>query len=114
MLATAKGGDEVTLLLTAAIEQANKHPAGKGGAWDHLDSIRFLGTGDTAAEALAIAVYCINAVDDPFEAVVVAANHDGRRRRHGQTDGRYAVCNRRKKRSIKDRNHNKSKVKGNF
>ena len=27
MLATAKGGDEVTLLLTAAIEQANKHPA---------------------------------------------------------------------------------------
>lgn len=78
MLATAKGGDEVTLLLTAAIEQANKHPAGKGGAWDHLDSIRSLGTGDTAAEALAIAVYCINAVDDPFEAIVVAANHDGR------------------------------------
>ena len=46
--------------------------------WDHLDSIHSLGTGDAANEALAIAVYCVMACDDPFEAVVAAANHGGR------------------------------------
>lgn len=78
LLGKAKGTEPIISLLTAAVEQANNHPAGKGSVWDHLDSIRSLGTGDTAQEALAIAVYCISAVDDPFEAVITAANHDGR------------------------------------
>ncbi len=70
--------DSITATLEAAIQQANDHPAGKEEAWSHLDSIRSLGTGDAANEALAIAVYCIMACDDPFEAMIAAANHDGK------------------------------------
>ena len=78
LLSTADHTDEVMASLEAAIQQANAHPAGKGDVWDHLDSIHSLGTGDAANEALAIAVYCVMACDDPFEAVVAAANHGGR------------------------------------
>lgn len=64
--------------LEAAIQQANDHPAGKSAAWSHADSLHSLGSGENANEALAIAVYCVMANDDPFEALVTAANHDGR------------------------------------
>ena len=77
LLSSRKGGENIIKLLTAAVEQANKHPAGKSGVWEHLDSIRSLGGGDIAEEALAIAVYCATVMDDPFEAVITAANHDG-------------------------------------
>lgn len=70
--------DELLALIEAAVQQANQHPAGTSEAWAHLDSIRSIGTGATAAEALAIAIYCIMACDDPFEAVLAAANHDGK------------------------------------
>lgn len=65
-------------LLTAAEEQANNHPAGRSGTWDHLDSIISLGSGNQADEALAIAVYTVLAVDDPLDALIVGANHSGR------------------------------------
>lgn len=50
--------DPILSLLGAAEEQANNHPAGKTGTWDHIDSIASLGSGENAEEALAIAVYC--------------------------------------------------------
>lgn len=65
-------------LLTAAEEQANNHPAGRSGTWDHLDSIISLGSGNQADEALAIAIYTVLAVDDPLDALIVGANHSGR------------------------------------
>ena len=65
-------------LLTAAEEQANNHPAGKSGTWDHLDAIISLGTGEQADEALAIAVYVALAVDDPLDALIIGANHSGK------------------------------------
>lgn len=70
--------EKIMATLEAAIQQANEHPAGISAAWSHLDSIRSLGTGEAAYEALAIAVYCVMACDDPFEAVIAAANHDGK------------------------------------
>lgn len=70
--------EEIVASLEAAVTQANEHPAGKEEPWAHLDSLRSLGTGEAANEALAIAVYCTMACDDPFEAIITAANHDGR------------------------------------
>ncbi len=70
--------DEIISSVGAAIQQANNHPAGTTEAWEHLDSIRSFGTGEMAHEALAIAVYCIMACDDPFEALITSANHDGK------------------------------------
>ena len=69
--------ESITTLLSAAETQANDHPAGRGEAWDHVDSIHSLGSGDMADEALAIAVYCCLASDAPLESVVAAANHGG-------------------------------------
>ncbi len=70
--------DEIVASLEAAVTQANEHPAGTEEPWAHLDSLRSLGTGSDANEALAMAVYSVMACDDPFEAVITAANHDGR------------------------------------
>lgn len=70
--------DPILSLLGAAEEQANNHPAGKTGTWDHIDSISSLGSGHSAEEALAIAVYCALAVDDPLDALIVSANHAGK------------------------------------
>lgn len=70
--------DPILSLLGAAEEQANNHPAGKSGTWDHIDSIVSLGSGENAEEALAIAVYCILAEDDPLNALIVSANHSGK------------------------------------
>ena len=72
-----QGSSEVVSALEAAMGQASKHPAGKNKPWTHLDSIRSLGDGCMAAEALSIAVYCVLACDDPFDALITAANHDG-------------------------------------
>ena len=77
LLHQENGADEVVTSLEAAVGQAESRPAGKEVPWSHLDSIRSLGTGSTANEALAIAVYCALAIDDPFDAVIVSANHDG-------------------------------------
>lgn len=70
--------DPILSLLGAAEEQANNHPAGKTGTWDHIDSIASLGSGENAEEALAIAVYCALAVDDPLDALIISANHSGK------------------------------------
>lgn len=70
--------DSLLTLTEAAVGQANSRPAGKTGTWDHLASIESLGKGHTAAEALAIALYCALAVDEPLDAVIVSANHGGR------------------------------------
>lgn len=70
--------EKLIMLLSAAQEQANKYPAGKGGVWDYLDSIHSLGSGESAHEALAIAVFALMAIDDPFEAIVASANHNGK------------------------------------
>lgn len=70
--------DSIVTLLGAAEQQAASHPAGKEGAWEHIDAIASLGMGETADEALAIAVYCALAVDDPMDSIIVAANHDGK------------------------------------
>ena len=70
--------DKILSMTEAAVGQANNRPAGKTGTWDHLDSIDSLGRGHTAAEALAIALYCALSVDDPLDAVIVSANHSGR------------------------------------
>ena len=70
--------EALTALLSAAITQANDHPAGKGTPFDHVDSLHSLGTGKKAEEALAMGVYCALANDDPFEAVLAAAHHDGK------------------------------------
>lgn len=70
--------EEIAASLEAAMVQANEHPAGKEEPWAHLNSIRSFGTGEAANEALAIAVYTVMACDDPFEAVITAANHDGK------------------------------------
>lgn len=70
--------DPILSLLGAAEEQANDHPAGKTGTWDHIDSIASLGSGENAEEALAIAVYCALAVDDPLDALIISANHSGK------------------------------------
>lgn len=72
--------DPILSLTGAAIEQANNHPAGKSGTWDHIDSIHSLGTGENADEALAIAVYCALAVDDPMDSLIISANHSGKSR----------------------------------
>ncbi len=69
--------DSIISLLSAAQEQSVKHPAGKGGSWDYIDSINSLGSGEKANEALAMAVFCFMTIDDPFEAVIAAANHGG-------------------------------------
>ena len=68
----------LTATLSAAITQANEHPAGKGTPFDHVDSLHSLGTGKKAEEALAIGVYCVLANDDPLEAILAAAHHDGK------------------------------------
>ncbi len=68
----------LTAMLSAAIAQANAHPAGKGKPFDHVDSLHSLGTGKKAEEALAMGVYCALANDDPFEAILAAAHHDGK------------------------------------
>lgn len=65
-------------LLAKAEKQANNQPAGRSGTWDHLDAIASLGSGNNADEALAIAIYTVLAVDDPLDALIVAANHSGR------------------------------------
>lgn len=70
--------DPILSLLGAAEEQANNHPAGKTGTWDHIDSIASLGSGENAEEALAIAVYCALAVDAPLDALIISANHSGK------------------------------------
>ncbi len=69
--------DGIIGLMEAAVEQAFQRPAGKSNAWDHLDNIRSLGTGVEAKEALAIAVYLSLAIDDPLDAMIASANHDG-------------------------------------
>ncbi len=69
--------DSITTLLSAAQQQANDQPAGKGNVWAYIDSIHSLGSGDQADEALAIAVYAALAVDDPVDAIIAAANHNG-------------------------------------
>lgn len=56
----------------------DNRPAGKTGVWDHIDSIASFGDGTNAEEALAIAIYCSIAVDDPLEAVIISANHGGK------------------------------------
>lgn len=74
-----ESSDEVLIMiLSAAQEQSNKYPAGKGETWDWLDSIHSLGSGEKAHEALAIAIFCFMAIDDPFDAIVAAANHSGK------------------------------------
>lgn len=78
LLSGADGTDEILATLEAAVQQANDHPAGREVPWSHIDSLTSFGTGEAAHEALAIAVYCVMACDDPFEAIVTAANHDGR------------------------------------
>ena len=70
--------EALTALLSAAITQANEHPAGKGMPFDHVDNLHSLGTGKKAEDALAIGVYCVLANDDPFEAVLAAAHHNGK------------------------------------
>ena len=70
--------DSILSLLGAAVEQANNHPAGKSGTWDHIDSISSLGSGDSGEEAFAIALYCALAVDSPMDALIVSANHGGK------------------------------------
>ena len=70
--------DPILTLLSAAKAQANNHPAGKSGTWDHIDSIHSLGSGCEAHEALAIAVYACLAVDDPADALIASANHGGK------------------------------------
>ncbi|WP_297015848.1 ADP-ribosylglycohydrolase family protein [uncultured Dialister sp.] len=79
--------DPILSLLGAAEEQANNHPAGKTGTWDHIDSISSLGSGHSAEEALAIAVYCALAVDDPLDALIVSANHAGKSTTTGAITG---------------------------
>lgn len=69
--------DSITTLLSAAQQQANDQPAGRGNVWAYIDSIHSLGTGDQADEALAISVYAAMAVDDPMDAIIAAANHNG-------------------------------------
>lgn len=78
VLSASDRSDEILAAMEAAITQANNHPAGRGDVWDHLDSIRSFGTGRTGSEVLAIAVYCVMACDDPFDALLAGANHDGR------------------------------------
>lgn len=78
LLSEADGTDEILAMLEAAVQQANEHPAGRDAPWSHIDSLTSFGAGEAAQEALAIAVYCVMACDDPFEALITAANHDGR------------------------------------
>ncbi len=70
--------NSILSLLSAAEGQANNHPAGKSGTWDHLDALASLGNGSQADEALAMAVYIALAVDDPLDALIVGANHSGK------------------------------------
>jgi ADP-ribosylglycohydrolase len=70
--------DPILTLLSAAEAQANNRPAGKSGAWDHIDSISSLGSGCEAHEALAIAIYACLAIDEPSDALIASANHSGR------------------------------------
>ena len=56
---------------------ANQRPAGVSAAWEHIENLSNLGKGNDADEALAMAVYCALAVDDPMDSVIVAANHGG-------------------------------------
>ncbi len=77
LLSNTDHTEPIMASLEAAIQQANDHPAGKSAAWSHIDSLRSFGTGEAGNEALAIAVYCVMACDDPFEAIITAANHDG-------------------------------------
>lgn len=70
--------DPILSLMSAARQQADNRPAGKTGVWDHIDSIASFGDGTNAEEALAIAIYCSIAVDDPLEAVIISANHGGK------------------------------------
>ncbi len=78
LLSKSEHTEALTALLSAAITQANEHPAGKGTPFDQVDSLHSLGTGKKAEEALAIGVYCALANDDPFEALLAAAHHDGK------------------------------------
>lgn len=78
ILSRLEGSDETEALLTAAVEDANRQPAGTGKPWQYLDCIRSLGSGRSAHEALAIAVFCALVSDDPVEAVIIAANHSGK------------------------------------
>ncbi len=78
LLGKSEHTEALTALLSAAITQANEHPAGKGTPFDQVDSLHSLGTGKKAEEALAIGVYCALANDDPFEALLAAAHHDGK------------------------------------
>lgn len=70
--------ETITELLETAVQAANEEPAGTPEAWSQLGTLRLLGRGETAPDALAIAVYCVLVCDDPFEAVILAANHDGK------------------------------------
>ncbi len=78
LLNKSEHAEPICALLTAAVEQANNRPAGSGDTWAHIDNIHSLGTGKKAEEALAIGVYCVLACDSPFEALIAAANHDGK------------------------------------
>ena len=78
LLNKSEHAEPICAMLAAATEQANAHPAGNGNTWDHVDSIHSLGTGKKAEEALAIGVYCALAADNPFDALIASANHDGK------------------------------------
>lgn len=69
--------DTIITLLREAEEKANEQPAGVSVAWDHIGNLTSLGTGNDADEALAMAVYCAMAVDDPLDSVIISANHGG-------------------------------------
>jgi hypothetical protein len=69
--------DTIISLLHMAEHAANQRPAGVSAAWEHIENLSNLGKGNDADEALAMAVYCALAVDDPMDSVIVAANHGG-------------------------------------
>ena len=70
--------DSICAMIEAAVEQANRHPAGNSDVWSNLDGIHALGTGKKAEEALAIGIYCVLSNDNPFDALIASANHDGK------------------------------------
>jgi ADP-ribosylglycohydrolase len=74
---STKKMDPIEKILEKAVKKANDFPAGSSEPWSRLKDLKSLGTGETAPEALAMAVYCVVSEDDPMAAVIHAANQDG-------------------------------------